>query len=117
MRRARWIAPWKDSETKPAIYHCISRVVERRFAFELEEKERFRTLMRMMENFTGCRVLSYCLMCNHIHILLEVPAMPEEGFPTESRSNGWLRSTAKHFCQMWRRNSMRRELRMTVRGV
>jgi len=30
-------------------------------------------LMRMMENFTGCRVLSYCLMCNHFHILLEVP--------------------------------------------
>jgi len=35
--------------------------------------------MRMMENFTGCRVLSYCLMCNHIHILLEVRAMPEGG--------------------------------------
>jgi REP element-mobilizing transposase RayT len=79
MRRARWIAPWKDSETKPAIYHCISRVVDRRFAFGVEEKERFRTLMRIMENFTGCRVLSYCLMCNHIHILLEVPAMPQDG--------------------------------------
>jgi REP element-mobilizing transposase RayT len=79
MRRARWIAPWKDSETKPAIYHCISRVVDRRFAFGVEEKERFRTLMRMMENFTGCRVLSYCLMCNHIHILVEVPPMPVGG--------------------------------------
>ena len=79
MRRARWIAPWKDSETKPAIYHCISRVVDRRFAFGVEEKERFRTLMRMMENFTGCRVLSYCLMCNHIHILLEVPPVPADG--------------------------------------
>ncbi len=79
MRRARWIAPWKDSETKPAIYHCNSRVVDRRFAFGVEEKERFRTLMRMMENFTGCRVLSYCLMCNHIHILVEVPPMPQDG--------------------------------------
>jgi REP element-mobilizing transposase RayT len=29
--------------------------------------------MRMMENFSGCRVLAYCLMCNHFHILLEVP--------------------------------------------
>ncbi len=79
MRRARWIAPWKDSETKPAIYHCVSRVVERRLAFGVEEKERFRTLMRMMENFSGCRVLSYSLMCNHIHILLEVPPMRREG--------------------------------------
>ena len=79
MRRARWLSPWKDSGSKPAIYHCISRVVERRFAFGVEEKERFRTLMRMMENFSGCRVLSYCLMCNHIHILLEVPPRPVGG--------------------------------------
>ncbi|MEY4570524.1 MAG: hypothetical protein RLZZ398_1963, partial [Verrucomicrobiota bacterium] len=25
--------------------------------------------MRMQENFTGCRALSYCLMDNHFHIL------------------------------------------------
>jgi REP element-mobilizing transposase RayT len=79
MRRARWLSPWKDSLDKPSIYHCVSRVVDRRFAFGIEEKEKFRTLMRMMENFSGCRVLSYCLMCNHIHILLEVPPMAENG--------------------------------------
>ena len=83
MRRSRWLAAWKDSERKPAIYHCVTRVVERRFAFGIEEKERFRTLMRMMEIFTGCRVLSYCLMCNHIHILLEVPPMPADGIGDE----------------------------------
>jgi REP element-mobilizing transposase RayT len=33
----------------------------------------------MCENFTGCRVLSYCLMSNHFHFLLEVPPMPEGG--------------------------------------
>jgi REP element-mobilizing transposase RayT len=58
-------------------------VVERRFAFQVLEKERFRTLMRMMENFTGCRVLSYCIMCNHIHILLEVPPMAVGGLSDE----------------------------------
>ncbi|MGJ8635046.1 MAG: transposase [Luteolibacter sp.] len=57
----------------------MSRVVERKFAFGVEEKEHFRMLMRMMEKFTGCRVLSYCLMCNHIHILLEVPPEPKGG--------------------------------------
>jgi REP element-mobilizing transposase RayT len=31
--------------------------------------------MRMQENFSGCRVLSYCIMSNHFHILLEVPPM------------------------------------------
>ncbi len=39
MRRARWILKPQDMTGKPAIYHCISRVVERRFAFGPEEKE------------------------------------------------------------------------------
>jgi hypothetical protein len=77
--RKRWIAPWKDSGTKPAIYHCISRVVGRGFVLETDEREHFRMLMRMCERFTGCRVLSYCLMSNHFHVLLEVPPMPEGG--------------------------------------
>ena len=83
MRRARWLAPWKDSTEKPVIYHCVTRVVERRLAFEAEEKEQFRCYMRMYENFSGCRVLSYCLMGNHIHILLEVPPMRAGGLSDE----------------------------------
>ena len=51
MRRARWLAEWRNSETKPVFYHCVSRVVERRFAFGADEKEKFRTIMRMMERF------------------------------------------------------------------
>ena len=78
-KKKRWIAPWADSETKPAIYHCVSRVVDKRFAFGDEEREVFRMFMRMMENFSGCRVLSYCVMSNHFHILVEVPPMPKGG--------------------------------------
>jgi REP element-mobilizing transposase RayT len=77
MARARWIVPWADSETKPAIYHCIARVVDKRFAFGPQDKEQFRIYMRMMENFSGCRVLAYCVMCNHFHLLLEVPPRPK----------------------------------------
>ena len=40
--------------------------------------------MRMYENFSGCRVLSYCLMSNHFHILLEVPPMAEGGLSDEA---------------------------------
>ena len=65
------------------IYHCISRVVERRFAFGDLEREQFRIIMRMMEKFSGCRVLSYCVMSNHVHVLLEVPPMPEGGISDE----------------------------------
>jgi putative transposase len=79
----RWLSPWKDSLDKPAIYHCISRVVDRRFVFGDTEREQFRMIMRMMENFSGCRVLSYCIMSNHFHLLLEVPPMPAGGLTDE----------------------------------
>ena len=79
MARKRWIAAWKDSLVQPVLYHCISRVVDRKRAFGQGEKEKFRTFMRMQENFSGCRVLCYCLMDNHIHLLLEVPPMPAGG--------------------------------------
>jgi hypothetical protein len=42
MPHARLIAPWKDSTEKPVMYHCVSRVVEKRFAFGQEEKEKLR---------------------------------------------------------------------------
>jgi putative transposase len=83
MRQGRWLANWRSSEKKPVFYHCISRVVDRRFVLGVEEKEKFRTLMRMQENFTGCRVISYCLMDNHFHILLEVPPQAEGGLSDE----------------------------------
>ena len=83
MRRARWLAPWKDSAERPVIYHCITRVVERRLAFGQAEKEQMRMYLRMQEKFTGCRVLAYCLMSNHIHLLLEVPPMAAGGLTDE----------------------------------
>ncbi|MCX8495394.1 MAG: hypothetical protein ORN51_04345, partial [Akkermansiaceae bacterium] len=61
MSSKRWLSPWKDSREKPVMYHCISRVVDRRFVFGDEEREYFRMFMRMQENFSGCRVLSYCI--------------------------------------------------------
>jgi REP element-mobilizing transposase RayT len=81
--RARWIVPWADSETKPAMYHCLARVVDQRFAFEGGDKEQFRMYLRMMEGFSGCRVLAYCVMCNHFHVLLEVPPRPKDGLSDE----------------------------------
>jgi putative transposase len=84
MRKARWLAGWRNSASKPAIYHCISRVVDRRFVFGERECEAFRMYLRMYENFSGCRVLSYCLMSNHFHLLLEVPPMVAGGLSDEA---------------------------------
>ena len=83
MRHARWLVPWEGSAEKPAIYHCISRVVDRRFVLGDEEREQFRLFMRMQEKFSGCRVLAYSLMSNHFHILLEVTPVPEGGISDE----------------------------------
>ena len=83
MRKARWLGNCQNSISKPVIYHCISRVVDRRFVFAERECEAFRMFMRMYENFSGCRVLSYCVMSNHFHLLLEVPPMAEAGLSDE----------------------------------
>jgi len=37
----------------------------------------------MYENFSGCRVLAYCVMSNHFHLLLEVPRMADGGLSDE----------------------------------
>ena len=83
MRNSRWVLKALPESVRPTIYHCVSRVVDRRFAFQAEEKEKLRMFMRMYENFSGCRVLAYCLMCNHIHLLLEVTPMPSGGLSDE----------------------------------
>jgi len=53
-------------------YHIMSRIIEGRFIFETEEKRFFHYLMRKLEKFMGVRILTYCIMSNHFHILLEV---------------------------------------------
>lgn len=55
----------------------MSRVVDRNYIFGEEEKEFFRLTMRKLEAFTGVKVLTYCIMSNHWHALLEVPSPAE----------------------------------------
>ncbi len=83
--------------TKPVIFHCVSRVVDRRFAFGQDEKEKLRTFMRMYENFSGNRVLSYCFMCNHIHLLVEITPRPAGGLTDEELLGRlkWIQSEAQ----------------------
>ena len=65
-------------EVALAYYHCISRVVDRAFKLrDPEVKTRFFQLMRQYERFCGVRVVTYCLMDNHFHILVEVPRKPD----------------------------------------
>ncbi|MGJ8678566.1 MAG: transposase [Akkermansiaceae bacterium] len=71
MRQSRFISPFAEKES--SIYHCVSRVVDRRFVLGAEEKDVFVRMMRQYEVFCGVQVLSYCIMSNHFHVLVEVP--------------------------------------------
>ena len=82
MRKGRYLAPWQREDLalvleeqdeltaeallalkgKPAIYHCVSRVVNRDKVLGPEEKEQFVRLMRMYERFCRVRVLSFAVM-------------------------------------------------------
>ncbi len=104
MRRARWTIspnllnlPEGAGASRPVLVHCISRVVDRRLAFGPDEKEKLRTFMRMYENFSGNRVLSYCFMCNHIHLLLEITPRPAGGLSDEELLGRlkWIQSEAQ----------------------
>ena len=75
MRQARLKAP---EHHDVAYYHCISRVVNRDFILGDEEREQFVEMMRCYEHFCGVRVLTYCVMSNHFHLLLAVPRRPAE---------------------------------------
>jgi len=54
-------------------YHVISRIVDRSYRYGPKEKEFFVATMRRLEAFLDVRVLTYCVMSNHFHLLIEIP--------------------------------------------
>ncbi|WP_411847278.1 transposase [Roseibacillus persicicus] len=75
MRRPRVKVPSGHAQ---AYYHCVSRVVGREFLLGETEKEQFVRYMRLYEKLYGLRVISYVVMSNHFHILVEVPQRPDD---------------------------------------
>jgi putative transposase len=68
---------WQTDEAGGRFFHCISRVVDQQFVLGKEEKERFVQMLRKVEAFSGVKVLTFCVMDNHFHLLLEVPEREE----------------------------------------
>ncbi len=64
--------------TREQYFHVMSRVVDRRMVFGRAEKVVFRRMLRGFENFSGCEVVTYCVMDNHFHLLVRVPVRPDE---------------------------------------
>jgi REP element-mobilizing transposase RayT len=51
----------------------FSRIIERRFYLGNREKESFRSLMWRTADFSGVNILTFCVMDNHFHILVQIP--------------------------------------------
>lgn len=68
-RRAPRILP----TGRKAHFHVVSRVNGRAFLLLDREKELFRSLLGRVADFCGVRLLTYALLDNHFHLLLEVP--------------------------------------------
>ncbi|MFT5108862.1 MAG: putative transposase [Pseudoalteromonas tetraodonis] len=73
MPKSRHILPTLSS---CSYYHCLSRVVDRNFVFREHERDVFRKILRQVEAFSGVRVLTWTILSNHFHVLLEVPPRP-----------------------------------------
>jgi len=71
MRRARHISP--SAEVSSSRYHLVDRVVNRDHVLGRDEKNMFVYFMRKYAAFHDVQVLSYCIMDNHFHLLVEVP--------------------------------------------
>ena len=67
MRRARVKL---DGE---AYYHVMSRCALQEHLLTGEVKGMFLTMLRRAERFSGVKVIDYCIMDNHFHLLVKVP--------------------------------------------
>ena len=53
--------------------HVVTRTAGQEILFGDDERERFRKILFKQLKFSGLRALAWCLMGNHLHLLLEVP--------------------------------------------
>ena len=58
-------------------YHVISRIVNREYLMDEDEKDFFVGLMRRVETFSAVQVLTFAVLDNHFHILVRVPEREE----------------------------------------
>ena len=63
----------KPRDNQPnRVYHIISRIAHRAFFLNDEERDRFVDLLRRAADFSGVDLLSWCVMTNHVHVLVFV---------------------------------------------
>ena len=56
------------------MYHCVTRVVAGDFLLNDVAKERLRRMLWKQAAFAGVEIITYCILSNHFHVLLRIPA-------------------------------------------
>ena len=98
--------PLRATVPERAFYHVMSRALEKRPIFDVLAAEMFRRFLRQVEAFSGVKVVTYCVMSNHFHILLQVPERQlisdEEMFRRLER--GFSPAACARFQDQWNRH-------------
>ena len=61
------------TEISDASYHCMSRTVNGQRLFDDTDKEVLRRQLWQVADFCGVRIITYAILDNHFHVLVEVP--------------------------------------------
>lgn len=67
-----------DSALGAAVYHCITRTVAGERLLGDVDKEILRRMLWRVAGFCGVEILAYCIMSNHLHVLVRVPEIQKE---------------------------------------
>ncbi|TVR48998.1 MAG: transposase [Puniceicoccaceae bacterium] len=59
-----------------ATYHVITRTVNGQHLFAARDKEILRKMIHKVAYFCGVQVLTFCILSNHLHLLVRVPTIP-----------------------------------------
>ena len=106
----------KDAET---IHHLTSRIAHRVYFLKECERNDFLEVMRRTADFTGIKLLGWCVMSNHFHLLIHLPQRVEVGEEEVLRRYGVLKGRAaaeelaKSFL-VWRKDEVTGESRVTA---
>ena len=59
------------------IYHVVYRGINKQRIFEDDEDyEKFLSILRKYQPICGYKIIAYCLMSNHIHLLIKPGEIP-----------------------------------------
>ena len=95
-------------------YHVMSRTCGGTIQFDDTEREAFQKLLWKMSNFLGVKVLTYCVMRNHFHILAEVPN--QELWLKRFEASAGEEALIKHLATFYSRTFMH-ELRSNLKEI